>query len=101
MNGNYLFANLLLGQYAIIKYVVDNCNCSEETKNLLVMVNESQKEAINASAEELMAFLEENESYDADYCYECTGYGDDYYFDDDGNMVCACDECPFGPYVEE
>lgn len=29
-----------------------------------------------------------------DYCYECTGYGDDYYIDDDGEMVRACDTCP-------
>ena len=27
---------------------------------------------------------------DYDYCYECGGYGDDYYYDDDGNLVCAC-----------
>ena len=31
--------------------------------------------------------------YDPDYCYECTGYGDDYYLDDEGELVCACDEC--------
>jgi len=28
-----------------------------------------------------------------DICYECGGYGDDYYYDDDGELVCACDEC--------
>ena len=28
-----------------------------------------------------------------DVCYECTGYGDDYYYDDDGELVCACDGC--------
>lgn len=32
---------------------------------------------------------------DYDYCYECTGYGDDYYIDDDGELVCRCDECVF------
>ena len=30
-----------------------------------------------------------------DVCYECSGYGDDYYFDDDGNLVISCDDCPF------
>lgn len=30
-----------------------------------------------------------------DYCYECTGYGDDYYIDDDGELVCRCSECTF------
>lgn len=26
-------------------------------------------------------------------CYECTGYGDDYYVDEDGELRCACDDC--------
>ena len=31
---------------------------------------------------------------DYDYCYECTGYGDDWYYDaETGEDVCACDEC--------
>lgn len=40
---------------------------------------------------------EEFEDYDdfVDVCYECTGYGDDYYIDQNGEMVCACDDCPF------
>ena len=29
-----------------------------------------------------------------DYCNECAGYGDDYYEDDEGEMVCRCLECP-------
>ena len=29
----------------------------------------------------------------AEICYECTGYGDDYYFDEDGDLVSACSEC--------
>lgn len=28
-----------------------------------------------------------------DVCYECTGYGDDYYVDENGELVCACDTC--------
>ena len=27
-------------------------------------------------------------------CYECTGLGDDYYFDENGELVSACDKCP-------
>lgn len=27
-----------------------------------------------------------------DICYECEGYGDDYYINEDGELVCACDE---------
>lgn len=31
-----------------------------------------------------------------DYCYECTGYGDDYYYDEDlDEFICACDDCPY------
>ena len=29
----------------------------------------------------------------ADVCYECSGYGDDWYFDDDGNLEPACSDC--------
>lgn len=29
----------------------------------------------------------------AEICYECSGYGDDYYLNDDGELVSACDEC--------
>lgn len=32
-----------------------------------------------------------------DYCYECSGYGDDYYVDEDGELVCRCPECPMNP----
>lgn len=37
----------------------------------------------------------EEDSYD--YCYECSGYGDDYYVDEDGELVCRCPECPMNP----
>ena len=35
----------------------------------------------------------DDESYDV--CYECSGYGDDYYTDENGEMQCACFDCPF------
>lgn len=28
-----------------------------------------------------------------DVCFECQGYGDDYYINDNGDLVCACDTC--------
>lgn len=40
-------------------------------------------------------------SYDDDVCYECGGYGDDYYIDENGELQCACDECPFNPINNE
>ena len=30
-----------------------------------------------------------------DYCYECKGYGDDYSVNEEGELVCNCDDCPF------
>ena len=27
-----------------------------------------------------------------DYCYECSGYGDDYYMDEDGELITQSDE---------
>lgn len=35
---------------------------------------------------------------DEDRCYECKGYGDDYYTDENGEMTHACDECPFSEW---
>lgn len=33
-------------------------------------------------------------------CYECTGYGDDYYFDEDGELTHACPTCPVRVWAE-
>ena len=38
------------------------------------------------------------EDYDFDYCDSCRGYGDDYIYDENGDLVSACDECPYNPY---
>lgn len=33
-----------------------------------------------------------------DYCYECTGYGDDYRFNEDTQeLESNCIDCPFNP----
>jgi hypothetical protein len=36
-----------------------------------------------------------------DVCYECSGYGDDYYTDENGELVCACDDCPYNNFMNE
>lgn len=36
-----------------------------------------------------------------DYCYECRGYGNDYYMDENGDLICYCPECQFNPFKEE
>ena len=35
-----------------------------------------------------------------DYCYECEKHGDDYRLDDNGELVRACDDCPFNDLGE-
>lgn len=37
------------------------------------------------------------DDFKAETCYECTGYGNDYYMDEDGEFVCACQECWVNP----
>lgn len=38
---------------------------------------------------------------DSDICYECRGLGNDYYFDDDGELVNACTGCIFNELNDE
>lgn len=45
--------------------------------------------------------MAENPNYDPDYCYECSGYGDNYYEDGDGELVYRCPECPFSEFWED
>lgn len=33
-----------------------------------------------------------------DYCYECEGYGDDYFVDKNGELVHKCETCPNNPF---
>ena len=45
-----------------------------------------------------------DEDTETGYLYECSGYGDDYYMDEDGELICRCHECPMNPnydYWEE
>jgi len=34
-----------------------------------------------------------------DPCDDCRAYGDDYYFDKDGECMSRCYDCPFNVYV--
>jgi hypothetical protein len=34
---------------------------------------------------------------DYDHCYECGGYGDDYFINDEGELESACPTCLFNP----
>lgn len=41
------------------------------------------------------------DDYDDDYCYECSGYGDDYFANDEGELECYCPYCPLGGYDDD
>ena len=30
---------------------------------------------------------------DDEICFECVGRGEDYYINDEGELICACDDC--------
>lgn len=46
--------------------------------------------------------LDADDDWDySDICYACTGYGDDYSFDEDGELVSDCPTCPFNRYKED
>ena len=32
-----------------------------------------------------------------DYCFECSGLGDDYFINEDGEMECYCPYCSMNP----
>lgn len=41
---------------------------------------------------------EDDLEWDYDACYECTGYGDDYFINDHGDLESACPTCPHNRY---
>lgn len=34
---------------------------------------------------------------DYNVCYECQGYGNDFYVDDNGELIRTCDNCIYNP----
>ena len=35
---------------------------------------------------------------DDDWCHECTGYGDNYFLNEDGELESACPACPHNKF---
>lgn len=49
-----------------------------------------------------MTIMNDEDEWDEwDYCYECGGYGDDYSFDDNGELHCNCSDCPMNSDGED
>lgn len=71
-----------------IYYRCDECGADELTEDEIHHVNDMDL------CEH--CYIEYEEELDRlDRCYECSGYGDDYSFDDDGELVSNCDDCPW------
>ena len=52
--------------------------------------------------DEQLELMEELEPWDEDdRCYECSGYGDDYSVNEEGELVSNCIDCPFNGSVDE
>lgn len=46
--------------------------------------------------------MDDWDDWDYDRCYECTGYGDDYYYDaEEDEWVSACTNCPFNGWSDD
>lgn len=65
---------------------------SDELKNITWKKSENEKEH-KITESEYSHYREERER--AERCYECGGYGDDYSFDENGEMISNCEGCPF------
>jgi len=65
---------------------------SDELKNITWKKSENEDEHKITEAE-YVKYRDERDR--AEHCYECGGYGDDYSFDENGEMISNCDDCPF------
>ena len=73
----------------------DDENCwvySDELKNITWKKSENDDEHKITEAE-YIKYRDERDN--AERCYECSGYGDDYSFDENGEMINNCTNCPF------
>lgn len=51
--------------------------------------------------EENYDFVDDEYDYSDDYCYECGGYGDDYFVNDRGELECYCPYCHKNPAIDD
>lgn len=76
-----------------------DCNSGDESTERIIM--SIGCELLCVSDDKMLELISEHCMHHADdeydYCYECTGYGDDYSVDDNGELVCNCDDCSLNP----
>lgn len=98
---NKINEDVIIGYCESIDSPTDDETCwiySDELKNITWKKSENEKEH-KITELEYNHYREEREC--AEHCYECGGYGDDYSFDENGEMTSNCDDCPFNSNNEE
>lgn len=79
-----------------------NMECEESEKQIMEKMEdeESEKQIVEIRRE-----VSDSRSFDTnmdyDYCDECEAYGDDYTENEDGDLICNCDTCPYNPLAED
>lgn len=88
-----------------VKPDYSTCSACVDIQRMYNVVDDCSKCKSNTDTYELLQignlYKEMIQMYDHDYCYECSGYGDDYYVDDDGELQCRCETCPFNNWNDE
>ena len=87
--------DIIIGYCESIDSPTDDETCwiySDELKSITWKKSENEKEH-KITESEYNSYVKEREH--AERCYECSGYGDDYSFDENGEMICNCESCPF------
>ena len=87
--------DVIIGYCESIDSPTDDETCwiyDDELKNITWKKSENEKEH-KITESEYNHYREERER--TEHCYECSGYGDDYSFDENGEMICNCESCPF------
>ena len=93
--------DIIIGYCESIDSPTDDETCwiyDDELKSITWKKSENEKEH-KITESEYNHHQEERER--AERCYECGGYGDDYSFNKNGEMISNCDDCPFNSNNKE
>lgn len=75
--------------YMCNKHLLDGKSMDDEELELELEINHDEVKEENEDTT--------HELDDYDRCYECSGYGDDYYYDiEKDELISNCPRCPYG-----
>ena len=86
------------GGYIKIKTYINYCPWCGRKLNMKADESEKQIMEICRKASDSRSF---DTNIDYDYCDECEAYGNDYTENEDGDLICNCDTCPYNPLAED